>query len=148
MPAFLAEARPALEAALPGVIVYAFGHLGDGNIHFNLIQPQGMDAEAFLALTGALNRKVHDLVARHGGSISAEHGLGRLRREEIARYKSGIEIELMRRSGPPSTLRGSEPGQAPAGKALKYQPSIGRCPTWTRKAAWAMLRQTQPVSHG
>jgi len=79
------------------VIVYAFGHLGDGNIHFNLIQPQGMDAEAFLALTGALNRKVHDLVARHGGSISAEHGLGRLRREEIARYKSGIEIELMRR---------------------------------------------------
>jgi FAD/FMN-containing dehydrogenase len=49
VPAFLAEARPALEAALPGVIVYAFGHLGDGNIHFNLIQPQSMNAEAFLA---------------------------------------------------------------------------------------------------
>jgi FAD/FMN-containing dehydrogenase len=96
VPPFRAEARPALEAALPGVIVYAFGHLGDGNIHFNLIQPQSMNAEAFLALTGALNRKVHDLVARHGGSISAEHGLGALRREEIARYKSGIEIELMR----------------------------------------------------
>ena len=95
--AFLAEAKPALEAALPGVTVYAFGHLGDGNIHFNLIQPQAMAPEAFLAMTGALNHKVHDIVARYGGSISAEHGLGRLRREEIARYKSPVEIELMRR---------------------------------------------------
>jgi FAD/FMN-containing dehydrogenase len=95
--AFLGEAKPALEAALPGVTVYAFGHLGDGNIHFNLIQPQAMTPEAFLAMTGALNRKVHDIVARYGGSISAEHGLGRLRREEIARYKSPVEIELMRR---------------------------------------------------
>jgi FAD/FMN-containing dehydrogenase len=95
--AFLAEAGPALEAALPGVTVYAFGHLGDGNIHFNLIQPQAMAPDDFLAMTGALNRRVHDLVARYGGSISAEHGLGRLRREEIARYKSEVEIELMRR---------------------------------------------------
>jgi FAD/FMN-containing dehydrogenase len=79
------------------VTVYAFGHLGDGNIHFNLIQPQAMAPDAFLAMTGALNRKVHDIVARYGGSISAEHGLGRLRREEIARYKSPVEIELMRR---------------------------------------------------
>ena len=77
--------------------VYAFGHLGDGNIHFNLLQPPGMAAADFLARTGALNRLVHDLVARHGGSISAEHGLGRLRREEIARYKPAIEIELMHR---------------------------------------------------
>jgi D-lactate dehydrogenase (cytochrome) len=97
VPSFLDEAKPALEAALPGVTVYAFGHLGDGNIHFNLLQPPGMEAADFLARTGALNRLVHDLVASHGGSISAEHGLGRLRREEIARYKSGIEIELMRR---------------------------------------------------
>ena len=95
--AFLAEAKPVLEAALPGVIVYAFGHLGDGNIHFNLLQPPGVEAADFTALTGALNRRVHDLVARYGGSISAEHGLGRLRREEITRYKSEIEIELMRR---------------------------------------------------
>ena len=95
--AFLAEAKPALEAALPGVIVYAFGHLCDGNIHFNLIQPPGLAAAAFTAMTGALNRRVHDLVARYGGSISAEHGLGRLRREEITRYKSEIEIDLMRR---------------------------------------------------
>jgi D-lactate dehydrogenase (cytochrome) len=97
VPSFLGEAKPALEAALPGVTVYAFGHLGDGNIHFNLLQPPGMEAADFLARTGALNRLVHDLVASHGGSISAEHGLGRLRREEIARYKPAIEIELMRR---------------------------------------------------
>jgi FAD/FMN-containing dehydrogenase len=97
VPTFLGEAKPALEAALPGVTVYAFGHLGDGNIHFNLLQPPGMEAQDFLARTGALNRLVHDLVASHGGSISAEHGLGRLRREEIARYKPAIEIELMRR---------------------------------------------------
>jgi FAD/FMN-containing dehydrogenase len=95
--AFLAEAKPALEAVLPGVTVNAFGHLGDGNIHFNLIQPPDMDTAAFLAMSGALNRRVHDLVGRYRGSISAEHGLGRLRREEIARYKSEIEIELMRR---------------------------------------------------
>ncbi|HZT20847.1 MAG TPA: FAD-linked oxidase C-terminal domain-containing protein, partial [Dongiaceae bacterium] len=74
-----------------------FGHLGDGNIHFNLIQPKDMGPGEFLARTGDLNRLVHDLAVRHGGSISAEHGLGQLRREEIRRYKPGIEIELMRR---------------------------------------------------
>ncbi len=96
-PAFLAEAKPAVEAALPGTLVYAFGHLGDGNIHFNLIQPKDMGPGEFLARTGDLNRLVHDLAVRHRGSISAEHGLGQLRREEIRRYKPGIEIELMRR---------------------------------------------------
>jgi FAD/FMN-containing dehydrogenase len=94
---FLAESTPALEAALPGTKVYAFGHLGDGNIHFNLMQPRGMAADAFLARAPELNCRVHDLTVRYGGSISAEHGLGRLRREEIVRYKSPLEIELMRR---------------------------------------------------
>jgi FAD/FMN-containing dehydrogenase len=97
VPAFLAEAETAIAAAEPGVVVYAFGHLGDGNIHFNLIQPATMGAADFLARTAALNRVVHDVVARHGGSISAEHGLGQLRREEIRRYKPEIEIEMMRR---------------------------------------------------
>jgi len=97
VPRFLAEAKAAVEAALPGVVVYAFGHLGDGNIHFNLMQPAAMTAADFLSRTGALNRLVHDICVRHGGSISAEHGIGRLRREEIARYKPPIEIELMRR---------------------------------------------------
>jgi FAD/FMN-containing dehydrogenase len=97
LPAFLTEAKAAVEAALPGVVVYAFGHLGDGNIHFNLIQPPDMAAADFLARTGELNRLVHDITARLGGTISAEHGLGQLRREEIRRYKPAIEIEMMRR---------------------------------------------------
>jgi len=97
VPAFLAEACSAVLAALPGTEVYAFGHLGDGNIHFNLIQPAGMAGADFLARTGMLNRLVHDIVHRHGGSISAEHGLGQLRREEIRRYKPEVELELMHR---------------------------------------------------
>jgi FAD/FMN-containing dehydrogenase len=97
VPEFLVEAKAAAEAALPGVRVLAFGHLGDGNIHFNLAQPGGMTAADFLARQPALNRLVHDIVARHGGSISAEHGLGQLRREEIRRYKPAIELELMQR---------------------------------------------------
>jgi D-lactate dehydrogenase (cytochrome) len=97
VPAFLREAKAAAEAAEPGVRVYAFGHLGDGNIHFNLLQPAGMKPEDFTAQTPRLNRVVHDIVARHQGSISAEHGLGQLRREEVRRYKPAIEFELMER---------------------------------------------------
>jgi FAD/FMN-containing dehydrogenase len=97
VPAFLREAKAACEAAEPGVRVYAFGHLGDGNIHFNLMQPTGMRPEDFTAQTPRLNRVVHDIVARYQGSISAEHGLGQLRREEVRRYKPGIEFELMER---------------------------------------------------
>jgi len=97
VPAFLREAKEAAEAAEPGVRVYAFGHLGDGNIHFNLMQPVGMRPEDFVAETPKLNRVVHDIVARHQGSISAEHGLGQLRREEVRRYKPAIEFELMER---------------------------------------------------
>jgi FAD/FMN-containing dehydrogenase len=97
VPDFLSEATAAVTAALPGVRVLAFGHLGDGNIHFNLCQPRDMAAGDFLARTSAFNRLVHDIVARHGGSISAEHGLGQLRREEIRRYKPAVELDLMRR---------------------------------------------------
>jgi D-lactate dehydrogenase (cytochrome) len=97
VPAFIKEAKAAAEAAEPGLRVYAFGHLGDGNIHFNLMQPVGMKPEDFTAQTARLNRVVHDIVARYGGSISAEHGLGQLRREEARRYKPAIEFELMER---------------------------------------------------
>jgi FAD/FMN-containing dehydrogenase len=97
VPDFLLEASAAVNAALPGVRILAFGHLGDGNIHFNLCQPRDMPAADFLARTGAFNRLVHDIVARHEGSISAEHGLGQLRREEILRYKQPLEMELMRK---------------------------------------------------
>jgi len=95
-PDFIRRAVAAVEAAMPGIRPLPFGHIGDGNIHFNLSQPPDMDRDAFLARWGEMNRIVHDIVAGLGGSISAEHGLGRLKREEIARYKSALEIELMR----------------------------------------------------
>jgi FAD/FMN-containing dehydrogenase len=80
----------------PGVRVVAFGHLGDGNVHFNLQCPRDADRGAFLAHWGRFNRIVHDLVDEMRGSIAAEHGIGRLKREELARYKSPVELELMR----------------------------------------------------
>jgi FAD/FMN-containing dehydrogenase len=88
-PELIEEAGRALEAAYPGVPVYAFGHLGDGNIHFNV------GSEALLAQSEAVNRIVYGVVARLGGSISAEHGLGQLKREEIRRHKDPLELELM-----------------------------------------------------
>lgn len=94
IPAFLNEADATLTAAWPGVRLVTFGHLGDGNLHYNLSQPAG-DNVAFVGSTGAVNRIVHDIVTTLGGSISAEHGLGQLKREEILRYKSPTEIALM-----------------------------------------------------
>ncbi|MDH4181514.1 MAG: FAD-binding oxidoreductase [Betaproteobacteria bacterium] len=97
IPRFLDEAAHSLRAALPGVRFVTFGHLGDGNLHYNLSAPEREDATAFMANAPAANRIVHDLVAAHGGSISAEHGIGQLKRDELARYKSALELELMRR---------------------------------------------------
>jgi D-lactate dehydrogenase (cytochrome) len=75
----------------------SFGHIGDGNIHFNLYQPEDMDGGAFLARQAEMNRIVHDIVAVLGGSFSAEHGIGRLRRDDMQRYKPPLELDLMRR---------------------------------------------------
>jgi FAD/FMN-containing dehydrogenase len=97
IPAFLAEARAALDAALPGVRYVVFGHLGDGNLHYNLSPPAGADPTAFQDASARANRIVYDLVARFGGSFSAEHGVGQLKREELTRYKPAVEVELMRR---------------------------------------------------
>ncbi len=94
---FIAEATSAVEARLPGVRTVAFGHLGDGNIHFNQSAPTGADSEAFLAETGAINRVVHDIAAAMGGSFSAEHGIGRMKRGDLERYRSAVEVDLMRR---------------------------------------------------
>ena len=69
----------------------AFGHIGDGNVHFNVSQPPGADAEAFLAEWRPMNRLIHDLAHELGGSISAEHGVGQLKREEIRRYKGAVD---------------------------------------------------------
>jgi len=93
---FLERADLALAAAYPGVRCVAFGHIGDGNIHYNPAQPLAADGADFAAEYGAINRIVHDLIAELNGSISAEHGLGRLRREEVLRYKSSVEMDLMR----------------------------------------------------
>ncbi|MCH7936215.1 MAG: FAD-binding oxidoreductase [Proteobacteria bacterium] len=96
VPEFLSKARALVEADMPGVRPIAFGHLGDGNIHFNLGQPEDMDADAFLAEWQRVNRMVHDLVAELGGSFSAEHGIGALKREDLKRYKTGPELDLMK----------------------------------------------------
>ncbi|MDX9707494.1 MAG: FAD-binding oxidoreductase [Azospira sp.] len=96
LPVFLEQAGAALAAAFPGLRTVAFGHVGDGNLHYNLSMPEAGDNTAFIAAQPTVNRIVHDLVHAHGGSISAEHGLGQLKREEILRYKSTVEIELMR----------------------------------------------------
>jgi FAD/FMN-containing dehydrogenase len=74
-----------------------FGHVGDGNLHYNVSAPDGVAPDVLVKETTAINRIVHDSVARFSGSISAEHGLGQLKREEIRRYKSPLELELMRR---------------------------------------------------
>jgi len=97
VPSFLDEATSAITKTYPGARPLAFGHVGDGNIHFNIAQPMDWDGSAFKAERPAVNRIVHDIVARYGGSISAEHGLGRLRREEVVRYKPAVELDLMRR---------------------------------------------------
>jgi FAD/FMN-containing dehydrogenase len=89
VPRFLVEAREALAAGAPGTRVNAFGHLGDGNIHYNILVDAGHDA-------GLVNRIVHDVVAAFGGSISAEHGIGQYRVGELARYRAPAEMELAR----------------------------------------------------
>jgi D-lactate dehydrogenase (cytochrome) len=97
IPEFLARAIPLVEEMVPGVRPVPFGHLGDGNLHFNLTQPAGGDREAFLARWEEVNRAVHELVMELGGSISAEHGIGRMKVEEMKHFKSAVEIELMTR---------------------------------------------------
>jgi len=96
-PEFIRRAVAAVEEAMPGIRPLPFGHIGDGNIHLNLTQPEGMDKDTYIAEWPRMNRVVHDIVAELGGSISAEHGVGRLKREEIARYKSAVEIDMMRK---------------------------------------------------
>lgn len=96
LPEFLARATRACEAELPSLRVCAFGHFGDGNIHFNLSQPVDMDRAAFLALWDRFNRIVHDIVLALGGSIAAEHGVGLLKRAELGRTADPVALDLMR----------------------------------------------------
>ena len=74
-----------------------FGHFGDGNVHYNVTQPAGMDKAAYLALWDPMQDAVHEIVADMNGSISAEHGIGRMTRHELAHVKSDVEMDLMRK---------------------------------------------------
>lgn len=95
MARFLDEAMAAATSLLPGVRFVSFGHLGDGNVHFNLSQPVGADAAAFLADRDAVSHRLHEIAMALGGSFSAEHGIGLFKVEELARWRSGTALELM-----------------------------------------------------
>jgi FAD/FMN-containing dehydrogenase len=97
IPDFLVDTQSALLEALPGARLVIFGHLGDGNLHYNVAAPTDRSPQQFMDNASIANRIVHDRVVRVGGSISAEHGIGQLKREELAHYKSPLELELMRR---------------------------------------------------
>ncbi|ACM35687.1 MULTISPECIES: FAD-binding oxidoreductase [Rhizobium/Agrobacterium group] len=97
VPAFMRQAEAAVLAAMPGARVCAFGHLGDGNIHYNISQPIGADKAQFIGRWREINKVVHDIVRAHGGSISAEHGVGQLKRQELAQTRPDIETVLMTR---------------------------------------------------
>ncbi len=97
VPDFLAEASAAVRRRMAGARVVAFGHMGDGNIHFNVSQPVGAEKEAFLADWEGMNEVVHDVVEKYQGSFSAEHGIGRLKRELLARKKDPAALDVMRR---------------------------------------------------
>ncbi len=96
IPAFLDEATRAVMAAIPGARLVAFGHLGDGNIHCNVSQPIGASKEAFLARWDEINAIVHGLVVARKGSISAEHGIGQLKRDLLPKVKDKVAMEVMR----------------------------------------------------
>ena len=96
IPEFLERAGSALQHAWPGIRIVAFGHVGDGNLHYNQSKPEAGENAAFIAAQPQVNEMVHDIVHQLGGSISAEHGIGQLKREEILRYKSPLEMQMMR----------------------------------------------------
>ncbi len=96
VPVFLERALALVQDMIPGIRPVPFGHLGDGNIHFNLSQPESDDKAAYLARWDEVNHAVHALVAELDGSISAEHGIGFMKVAENAHFKSAVEIEMMR----------------------------------------------------
>jgi D-lactate dehydrogenase (cytochrome) len=96
IPAFLAEAADAVIKLIPGSRPVPFGHLGDGNIHYNISQPVGADKETFLARWDEVNSVVDGIVLKYGGSISAEHGIGKLKRDKLPKVKDPVALALMR----------------------------------------------------
>ena len=96
VPQFIAEANAAVAALIPGSRPVPFGHLGDGNIHYNVSQPLGADTTTFLARWNEVNAAVDKIVLNLGGSISAEHGIGRLKRDSLPKVKDPVALDLMR----------------------------------------------------
>ena len=97
IPAFIRRAADAVQSVSPGARVCCFGHMGDGNLHYNITQPVGADRNAFLALYKPMHHAVHGIVHEFGGSISAEHGIGQMKREELLATAPPVGIDLMRR---------------------------------------------------
>jgi len=97
VPELIRRATEACERLLPGIRCMPFGHLGDGNIHFNLVQPEGADPDVFLVRDHELMDAVNAVVRGLDGSFSAEHGIGRLKPYMMPEWRGGAELELMRR---------------------------------------------------
>jgi FAD/FMN-containing dehydrogenase len=96
VPRLIAEGSAAVARRLAGIRPCPFGHLGDGNIHFNLSQPVGMDPKAFMALEGQMNEAIYEVVLRLGGSVSAEHGIGQMKTALLAQVKDPVALAMMR----------------------------------------------------
>jgi FAD/FMN-containing dehydrogenase len=97
MPEFVEATAPMIEAEWPGTEAVAFGHLGDGNIHYHVIAPKVEDGLAWQLGPGKdISRRIHDLVTEWGGSISAEHGIGQLKRDELARLGDPVALSMLR----------------------------------------------------
>ncbi len=96
VPEFITRAMAAVCEAFPGVRPCPFGHVGDGNVHFNITQPETVSRDIYLAKWASMNRIVHDIVMEMNGSISAEHGIGRLKVKEMEHYKDTVELDLMK----------------------------------------------------
>ncbi|MGI9437191.1 MAG: FAD-binding oxidoreductase [Geminicoccaceae bacterium] len=95
VPDLIDQGTAVFTASIPGVRVAPFGHIGDGNIHFNLLQPEAMDGDLFRAKKDRVQEQVFDIVESLDGSISAEHGIGRLKRDELSRRKPAVDLDLM-----------------------------------------------------
>jgi FAD/FMN-containing dehydrogenase len=96
IPEFLVRAADVIERVCPGARPVPFGHFGDGNLHYNVSQPEGMDKSEYLALWTPMSDAIFELIADVGGSISAEHGIGQMKREALRQYRSSVELDMMR----------------------------------------------------
>ena len=93
---FIDRTISSAESMIPGVRSFAYGHIGDGNIHFNLSQPENMGGDAFFDQWYAVTDVVHEIADSLGGSFSAEHGIGLLKTRDMTRYKSTVELDIMK----------------------------------------------------